>query len=373
MLKTFLDELQAGKRDGSVVSAQTTGSLSADDKEAWRQLRKELESVGITPALFTQHRIFIVDTLCKAITEKDLAGDISLDQLNMPESAPQRSLTSNPNVEPASQSLQQLNQQRTNGEESTKIDAPRSKKVNALAKLLYRITNSRAALLEAAKIGDAIFVKQLLETGKVDVNSEDNKYGQTPLSRAAENGHEAVVKLLLKAGKADVNSKACDGQTPLSWAARNGHEAVVKLLLETGKADVDSKAYDGITPLLRAARNGHEAVVKLLLETGKVDVDLRDNYSDRTPLSWAAEQGHEAVVKLLLEMGKVDVNLKDMWHGRTPLLWAAMSGHEVVVKLLLETGKVNVDSKDKNDRTPLLWAARNGHKAVVKLLQRSIQ
>jgi hypothetical protein len=181
MLKTFLDELQAGKRDGSVVSVQITGSLSADDKEAWRQLRKELESVGITPALFTQHHIFIVDTLCKAIIEKDLAGDISLDQLNMPESAPQRSLTSNPNVEPAGQSLLQLNQQRTNGEVSTKIDAPRSKKVNAIAKLLDRITNSRAVLLKPAKIGDAIFVKQLLGTGRAGVNAKD-KYGQTPLS-----------------------------------------------------------------------------------------------------------------------------------------------------------------------------------------------
>ena len=207
MLKTFLDELRAGKRDGSVVSAQTTGSLSADDKEAWRQLRKELESVGITPALFTQHHTFIVDTLCKAIIEKDLAGDISLDQLNMPESAPQRSLTSNTNVEPASQSLQQLNQQRTNGEVSTKIHAPHSKKVNAIAKLLYRITNSRAALLKAAKIGDTIFVKQLLDTGKVDVDSKDNEYGLTPLSWAARNGHEAVVKLLLETGKVDVGSK----------------------------------------------------------------------------------------------------------------------------------------------------------------------
>ena len=264
MLKTFLDELQAGKRDGSVISAQTTGSLSADDKEAWRQLRKELESVGITPALFTQHQTFIVDTLCKAIIEKDLTGNISLDQLNTPESAPQRSLTSNPNVAPASQSLQLLNQQRTNSEVSTKIDAPRSKKVNAIAKLLYRVTSSRAALLEAAKIGDAIFVKQLLETGKVDVNWKDNGYGRTPLWWAAGYRHEAVVKLLLKTGKVNVDSKDKYGETPLSSAARNGHEAVVKLLLETGKADVDLKDMYGQTPLLLAAKNGYGAVVKML-------------------------------------------------------------------------------------------------------------
>jgi ankyrin repeat domain-containing protein 50 len=113
-------------------------------------------------------------------------------------------------------------------------------------------------------------------------------------------GHEAVVGLLLETGKVDVDSKDMEyGQTPLSWAAERGHEAVVKLLLETGKVDVDSKGMEyGRTPLSRAAERGHEAVVKLLLETGKVDVDSKDKYG-RTPLSWAAERGHEAVVKLL--------------------------------------------------------------------------
>jgi hypothetical protein len=38
-------------------------------------------------------------------------------------------------------------------------------------------------------------VKLLLETDKVDVDSKDLEYGQTPLSRAAESGHEAVANL----------------------------------------------------------------------------------------------------------------------------------------------------------------------------------
>jgi ankyrin repeat protein len=36
----------------------------------------------------------------------------------------------------------------------------------------------------------------LLATGKVDADSKDTRYGQTPLSWAAEKGHETVVKLL---------------------------------------------------------------------------------------------------------------------------------------------------------------------------------
>jgi ankyrin repeat protein len=83
-------------------------------------------------------------------------------------------------------------------------------------------------------------------------------------------GHEqrarrGFVKLLLGTGKVDVNSKDSYGQTPLSWASNNGHDVVVELLLDTGNVDVvDSKDSDGGTPLHRAAEKGHDSVVKLL-------------------------------------------------------------------------------------------------------------
>ncbi|KAI9765965.1 MAG: hypothetical protein M1840_006972, partial [Geoglossum simile] len=196
-----------------------------------------------------------------------------------------------------------------------------------------------------------------------------HRYNSTPgfissITVVSYFGHEAVVERLLATGKVDVNSKDDEyGQTPLSWAARGGHEAVVKLLLATGKVDVDSKDNEyGQTPLSWAARGGHEAVVKLLLATGKVDVDSKDNWYGQTPLSWAARGGHEAVVKLLLATGKVDVDSKGNEYGQTPLSWAAEGGHEAVVKLLLATGKVDVDSKDNEyGQTPLSWAARGGH------------
>jgi hypothetical protein len=98
-----------------------------------------------------------------------------------------------------------------------------------------------SSIMVGSYFGHEAVVKLLLETGKVEVDSKDNEYGQTPLSWAAENGYEAVVKLLLKTGKVEVDSKSGFGRTPLSWAAANGHEAVVKLLLETGKVEVDSK------------------------------------------------------------------------------------------------------------------------------------
>lgn len=58
-----MDEYRSGKRESSQMSALSTDSLSRDDKEAWRQLRKELESIGITPDIFNRNRHFILSTL----------------------------------------------------------------------------------------------------------------------------------------------------------------------------------------------------------------------------------------------------------------------------------------------------------------------
>jgi Ankyrin repeats (3 copies) len=247
MLRTFIDELRTGKREGSVVSTQTTGSLSADEKEAWRQLRKELESVGITPVAFTQNRAFIVATLQKAIIEEGLAGDIpctydSLDFLDSGQEAFEALSTpgvipsAEPNVKHTDEPLQQLIQQpiqdRISSNKVPNIDSPRrSKNVGRMARLLFKITNSKTAIVEAAKRGDAILVERLLDKGAA-VDSKD-QYGGTALWEAARNGHEAVVKLLLDKGAA-VDSKDEFGQTPLVWAAANGHEAVVKLLQSRG-------------------------------------------------------------------------------------------------------------------------------------------
>ncbi|KAL9601837.1 MAG: hypothetical protein Q9179_002728 [Wetmoreana sp. 5 TL-2023] len=237
----------------------------------------------------------------------------------------------------------------------------------------YDFPWSASSLIITAYLGFETIVKQLLDTGEVDIDSKDDNNGRTPLSWAARYGHEAVVEQLLNTGKVDINLKdKYDGRTPLSLAAQHGHEAVVKQLLDTGKVDIDWKDNYGQTPLSRVAEGGYkvegryEAVVKQLLDTGKVDIDLKDN-NGRTPLSLAAKGAYKAVIKQLLNTGKVDINSKDN-NGRTPLSWVVRYGHEAVVEQLLNTGKVDIDLKDNNGRTPLSLAVQYGYKAVVKQL-----
>ena len=134
-----------------------------------------------------------------------------------------------------------------------KISDPDSKAYSVWSKIYWeteRIRNPRFSIgiIVASYFGLGAVVKLLLDKG-ADLESKDDKYGQTPLSWAAENGREAVVKLLLDKG-ADLESKdKKNGWTPLSWAAENGREAVVKLLLDKG-ADLESKDDKyGQTPL----------------------------------------------------------------------------------------------------------------------------
>ncbi|KAI4231204.1 MAG: hypothetical protein LQ349_005756 [Xanthoria aureola] len=66
-LEKYLREIQSGKREGSIVSVQTVDSLSMEDRAAWRAIRKDLESVGITAEAYDANRAFIRDWLIRAL------------------------------------------------------------------------------------------------------------------------------------------------------------------------------------------------------------------------------------------------------------------------------------------------------------------
>lgn len=57
----FLQEFQDGKHKSSIISNQTVDSLSTDERNAWRTLRKELEYIGISIAAFDANKDFIVN------------------------------------------------------------------------------------------------------------------------------------------------------------------------------------------------------------------------------------------------------------------------------------------------------------------------
>ncbi|ERF73756.1 hypothetical protein EPUS_01010 [Endocarpon pusillum Z07020] len=282
-----IEEVRAGKREGSVISTQTIDSLSTDEREAWRQLRKELENVGITPALFSQHSLFIVTTLQRALIEEGLAGDVALGDSHMTTESGQEALLPShpiqseatvPSVRLINTSVQQspsrgmLSERTLPDEMTNKASSKAAKKPNRVARILNKLLVPETKFMDAALRGDAILAKQLLKRGP----TPSPKNLGLALHYATNCGHVEVVKLLFTCSDVDVNSKNTWKQTPLSYAAERGHEEMVKLYLTRPDIDINSTDICGQTPLSLAAGRGHEAVVKLFLTRPDIDINSTD-------------------------------------------------------------------------------------------------
>lgn len=253
MLKQYLDEKSAGQRERSTTTFYTADSLPWDEKEAWRQTRKELESLGITPALFTQHREFIVTTLRPIIAEDGLEDDVREPSDNDPFS----------NEEDIGEPMREA--QGPNLDTDSKPSWRFIRSPDALG-FSPGATDTELELFYAAEHGHVIVTEQLLDLGVSTCSA--NKAGYTALHMAAGNGHEAVVQRLLKAG-VRIDVPTCfSGSTPLMFAAQRGREGVVRLLLEAGAGIDRCSSRSGQTAIMLAAGNGHKAVVRLLLEAG---------------------------------------------------------------------------------------------------------
>ena len=129
--------------------------------------------------------------------------------------------------------------------------------LHALAQDAKQALNDQ--LWEAARKGDAVMVKALLDKG-ADVNAKF-RYGATALSYASDKGHVEVVNVLLERG-ADVNVRDTFYQsTPLQWAASKGHLAIIKALLDKGAAGIDQVLMIGV-------RRGNAEMVRIVLAKG---------------------------------------------------------------------------------------------------------
>ena len=150
-------------------------------------------------------------------------------------------------------------------------------------------------LQEAARKGDAVTVKKLLDEG-VDVNTKF-RYGATALFYASDHGHVEVVKVLLDKG-ADLNVKdTYYGFTPLMLAVgpaqkkKPEHTEIAKLLIAKG-APGEENALTG------AIQGNDTALASFVLDRGKVPAA---NLSDALETSRA--QNKAEMVALLEKAG----------------------------------------------------------------------
>ena len=230
----------------------------------------------------------------------------------------------------------------------------------------------KEAVFEAARRGDAAFLKEFLETyyRKYDsILAVDNyldydngarlpdELKTTPLILAVQNGNLECVKILLKY-KAEIEERGdyIDGYypccTPLFVAAANGDVDILSFLVESG-ADVNARSGDvdeQLTPLMIACENGKLNAVLYLIDEG-AEVNLEDN-SGYTALHYAATiSNNNYTLSCLIDSGaNVNALTND---NRTPLMLACESGN--LVNCLLQSGAY-VDFQDDDGQTALYLA-----------------
>ncbi|VDC02870.1 unnamed protein product [Peniophora sp. CBMAI 1063] len=225
-----------------------------------------------------------------------------------------------------------------------------------------RGSDGRAALHDAAAVGDVSVMRTLLEHCPEHANVLDAKKN-TPLhcviERASYQGDvRAMIELLISHG-ADVNARNLAGKTPLVAASLAGLYEDAKMLIACG-ADVNARDKDG-RGVLHVPGLFYELAI-LFLEAG-VDRKALDT-AGRTALHYACSQvavsRTNSVVHALLPIseGKDIVNVRDS-NGQTALHYVCqniLDGSLDIVKTLLSRG-ADTNIVDERRCTALYYAA----------------
>jgi hypothetical protein len=74
-LNKFITEVQAGMREGSVIS-ESDAATTIQSPDVWAELRRELEDVGISAVVVEERHDFIVNWLKNALADGSLEGDV---------------------------------------------------------------------------------------------------------------------------------------------------------------------------------------------------------------------------------------------------------------------------------------------------------
>ncbi|RDW82087.1 SPX-domain-containing protein [Coleophoma cylindrospora] len=259
--------------------------------------------------------------------------------------------------------------------------------------LMERITRT---FLAAINEGPQDSLQLLLDTGLVDIQSEDDINERNCLHQATIYSNSFVLGIGLSKGVA-VNRTDVYGRVPLHYACMHGRLDMMEALLNADQSTIDLIDHDNFTPLIHAIIHGHlECAERLLGRSARID-PISD--ADHVPLNLACEHGSIAIVELLLKHNAqiipdaeglypqhlvarsgqtpqlllllknygADLDQIDKLYSWTPLFHAASEGNVPCMQTLLEVG-VQADILDEKDLSAMYYAAWEGHLECMRLL-----
>ncbi len=184
--------------------------------------------------------------------------------------------------------------------EPTNLDGREQQAKNrAVARLELKQSNidfGIEALMVAAKTADNKILELLL-TGGIPVDIQEQTQGTTALALAAGHGHSRIVQLLLSQ-KASIDLRDFKGRTALMTAAGNGHTETLLVLLDHD-AKIDINDPDGWTALMFAVYSKHLETAYILLKRG-ANKGLKNSVG-RTALQIAQNRGYQEMIELFVE------------------------------------------------------------------------
>ncbi|KAI9859351.1 MAG: hypothetical protein M1813_006688 [Trichoglossum hirsutum] len=414
-LNTFLRELQGGEREESVITTQTVESLSPDDREAWREIRKELEEIGITVAAFELNKNFILNwfreelaagsfdermfeglshasesdldrplkdnsSICDQTAAQDAAksGAVAGDNLS-------RDCTSNDNhyrQDPIAVCTPKVDHPipAKSSSELRKTRTPRQ--ISQRSMPLASISPPKAFSAQPPKSSSSSPSKQ-----RIDSTLPPSSKGGTVERRAGLPRQDTIVSreawapqpsnapsAMPPASSSSLNSRFAESpnfsskqlsrqpKKSLSPLPPNERTARRRARLPRLPALVARLIYSG-EDVLSATKKGSADKVLRLLEYG-ININHEDS-EGWTALRWAIVHREQAMARLLAEHG-ADVEGTSRT-GLTALQLAVVHRDEVVVRLLVVKG-ANVESHGSAGLTALHLAVVLGDKAMVRLL-----
>ncbi|KAK4202528.1 hypothetical protein QBC40DRAFT_251926 [Triangularia verruculosa] len=259
--------------------------------------------------------------------------------------------------------------------------------------MMERVTRTFLASINEGPL-EALHV--LLETGLVDIQSEDDINERNCLHQAAIYGNGFVLEYGLSKGVA-VGRTDVYGRVPLHYASIHGRLDMMDALLAGAPETINLIDHDNYTPLIHAIVHGHlECVGRLLERSARLD-PVSD--TDHVPLNLACEHGSLAIAELLLKHGAriladaeglypqhlvarsgqtpelllllknygADLDQIDKLYGWTPLVHAASEGNVPCLQALLNVG-ADPNILDEKDLPAMYYAAWEGHLECMKLL-----
>ena len=171
--------------------------------------------------------------------------------------------------------------------------------------------HDRPELLKNCYDGNSAIVSKLVKESGLDINFQDEEYGDTAAYLCCVWGYTKCVRILAETGRVDWNKRNKWGKTPLSLALHYRQSDIVEIIVKQPNIDYDIKDKDGVTLTQTAVYGGFVKGVETLAAEERCECWNDPDSDGDTPIMRALKYDKTEIVETLLECPRVDLSCRD--------------------------------------------------------------